>query len=90
MHRGPVHSRKEPGKEIWVFDIAKQQRVQRLKLAAPAMSIAVTPDAKPLIVTSLGAGGVIEVYDAAGKHLRKVEGLGQTPLLIQPLPPGAH
>jgi len=33
---------------------------------------------------------VIEIYDAAGKHLRKVEGLGQTPLLLQPLPPGAH
>lgn len=92
MHRGPTHTRKEPGGEVWVFDIAKRQRVQRLKLAGPAMSIAVTPDAKPLIVTTLGVGGAIEVYDAAGKHLRRVEGLGQTPLLIQtlPLPPGTH
>ncbi len=90
MHRGPVHTRKEPGEEVWVFDIAKRQRVQRLKLAGPAMSIALTPDAKPLLLTTLGAGGAVDVYDAAGKHLRKVEGLGQTPLLIQPLPPGAH
>lgn len=90
MRQGPEHSRKEPCEELWVFDVATQKRVQRLKLAAPAMSVAVTPDAAPLIVTSLGAGGVIEVYDAAGVHLRKIEGLGQTPLLIQTLPPGAR
>jgi methylamine dehydrogenase heavy chain len=90
MRRGPEHSRKEPGEEVWVFDIAQRKRVQRLALKEPAMSIAVTPDAAPLLVTSLGLGGTIQVYDAAGKHLRKVEGLGQTPLLIQPLPPGAR
>ena len=90
MHRGPVHTRKEPGGEVWVFDVAKRQRVQRLKLSGPAVSIAVTPDAKPLLLTSLGVGGAIDVYDAAGKHLRKIEGLGQTPLLIQTLPPEAH
>jgi methylamine dehydrogenase heavy chain len=89
MHKGPVESRKEPGTDVWIFDVARHERVQQLRLTAPAASIAVTPDAKPLFLTTAG-DGKLEVYDAAsGKHLRTVTGLGQTPFLIQTLPVGA-
>jgi len=88
MHKGPVHTRKDPGKDVWVYDVATHARVQRVGLAGPAVSIAVTPDAAPLLLATLG-DGKLEVYDvASAKHLRTVTGLGQTPLLIQPLPMG--
>jgi methylamine dehydrogenase heavy chain len=90
MHKGPVASRKDPGGEVWVFDAATHERVKRLKLAGPAVSIAVTPDADPLLLATSGEGRV-EVYDAgSGRHLRTIEGVGQTPLLIQPLPTGGR
>ena len=86
MHKGPVASRKDPGEEVWVFDVSKHERVRRLRLEGPAITIAVTPDAAPLLLASVGEGPV-EVYDAtSGKHLRSIEGVGQTPLLIQPIP----
>jgi methylamine dehydrogenase heavy chain len=90
MHKGAVASRKDPGGEVWVFDAATHERVKRLKLAGPAVSIAVTPDADPLLLATSGEGRV-EVYDAgSGRHLRTIEGVGQTPLLIQPLPTGGR
>jgi len=88
MHKGAVETRKEPGTDVWVYDVATHERAQRLRLAAPAVSITVTPDATPLLLATLG-DGKLEVYEAASaKHLRTVEGLGQTPLLIQTLPTG--
>jgi len=89
MHKGPVETRKDPGSDVWVYDIERRERVQHLQLETPAISIALTPDAAPLFLTVAG-DGKLEVYDAAsGKHLRTVAGLGQTPFLIQTLPVGA-
>jgi methylamine dehydrogenase heavy chain len=36
MHKGPVHTRKDPGTDVWVYDVATHARVQRLRLAASA------------------------------------------------------
>jgi methylamine dehydrogenase heavy chain len=90
MHKGPVASRKDPGGEVWVFDAATHERLKRVKLASPAVTIAVTQDAAPLLLATAGEGSV-EVYDAAsGRHLRTIAGVGQTPLLIQPVPAGGR
>jgi methylamine dehydrogenase heavy chain len=86
MHRGPLSTRKDPARDLWIYDLPSHARTQRLRLAVPAVSIAVTPDSAPLLLATLGEGS-LQVYDAAsGKHLRAIDGLGETPLLIQPLP----
>lgn len=84
MHEGgEPGSHKNPGSEIWVYDLEERERVRRIELAAPAVSINVTRDANPLLVASHG-GPAIDVYDfASGEHLRTIEGVGQTPLYLQ-------
>jgi methylamine dehydrogenase heavy chain len=83
MHEGGPDTHKVPGSEMWVFDLRTQQRVRRLPLLAPAVSINVSTDAAPVVLASRGEP-FIDVYDfSSGKHLRTIEGVGQTPLYIQ-------
>lgn len=84
MHEeGEPGSHKNPGSEIWVYDLEARERVRRIELAAPAMSINVTRDAAPVLLASHGEP-VIDVYDfTSGNHLRTITGVGQTPLYIQ-------
>jgi methylamine dehydrogenase heavy chain len=84
MHpQGGPGSHKNPGTETWVYDLGDRQRVRRIELAAPALSINVTRDAKPVLLASHGEP-VIDVYDfASGKLLRTITGVGQTPLYLQ-------
>jgi methylamine dehydrogenase heavy chain len=84
MHeQGGPGSHKNPGTEIWVYDLEDRERVRRIELAAPALSINVTRDAKPVLLASHGEP-VIDVYDfASGKLLRTITGVGQTPLYLQ-------
>ncbi|HEY7377218.1 MAG TPA: amine dehydrogenase large subunit [Steroidobacteraceae bacterium] len=83
MHIGGDYSHKDPGTEVWVYDLASKHRVQRIALKAPATSIAVTRDARPLLFTAfMGASGV-NVYDAmSGKFLRAISEVGLTPTTL--------
>jgi methylamine dehydrogenase heavy chain len=83
MHVGGDYSHKDPGNEVWVYDVATKKRTQRIQLKAPATSIAVTRDSKPLLFTSfMGASGV-NVYDAvAGGFLRGINEVGLTPTTL--------
>ena len=78
---------KNPGVEVWVFDTDKKQRIDRIELQLPALSIALTRDTKPLLVAT-NVEMAIDVYDAAsGDHLRTIGYFGQeTPFLLH----GAH
>jgi methylamine dehydrogenase heavy chain len=90
MHQGGEHSHKDPGTEVWVYDVAKRARVQRIALEHPALSLAVTQDAAPVLLATEGSP-VIHVYDAlSGAHRRTIEGIGQTPLLLQTVAGGAR
>ncbi|HEX2138884.1 MAG TPA: amine dehydrogenase large subunit [Woeseiaceae bacterium] len=84
MHeQGGPGSHKDPGSEIWVYDLEARERVRRIELAAPAVSINVTRDADPVLLASQGAP-TIDVYDfESGEHLRAITGVGQTPLFLQ-------
>ncbi|MEX2495219.1 MAG: amine dehydrogenase large subunit [Woeseia sp.] len=84
MHeQGEPGSHKNPGSEIWVYDLENRERVRRIELTAPAVSINVTRDAAPVLLASRGEP-VIDVYDfSSGDHLRTITGVGQTPLYIQ-------
>jgi methylamine dehydrogenase heavy chain len=87
MHQGGPNTRKDPGKEIWVFDVKTRQRVQRIELASPATSIAVSQDAAPLLYATEFGVPMLSIYDAVtGNKLRTVEQLGQTLSFIQPAP----
>jgi methylamine dehydrogenase heavy chain len=83
MHVGGVSSHKDPGTEIWVYDLATQKRVQRIKLEDPATSIAITQDAQPLLFTIFIGAQKVDVYDPqSGKRLRVVNEIGFTPTTL--------
>ncbi len=86
MHQGGADTHKDPGTEVWVYDLKTKKRLRRIALAGPGMatSIQVTTDDAPLLLATFAANPALEVYDArSGKHLRTIEGLGETPLVIQ-------
>jgi methylamine dehydrogenase heavy chain len=90
MHQGGVDTHKDPGTEIWVYDLAKHARVQKITLAHPAISIETTQDDAPVLLTAT-ASPILDVYEAAsGKLVRTIEGIGQTPLLLHTMPVMAH
>ncbi|MES2498843.1 MAG: amine dehydrogenase large subunit [Pseudomonadota bacterium] len=87
MHQGGADTHKDPGTEIWVYDVAKQTRIERIALETPAMSVAVSQDAKPLLYTTMFGETDLKVRDAlTGKLIRKIDGFGPTMTVIQPAP----
>jgi len=38
MHQGGEHSHKDPGSEVWIYDLDSRERVQRIRLAHPGLS----------------------------------------------------
>ena len=83
MHVGGADSHKDPGTEVWVYDLATHQRVQRIKLEDPATSIAITQDAEPLLFAIFLGAGKVDVYDPkSGKRLRVVKEIGLTPTTL--------
>jgi len=83
MHQGPVDTHKDPGMEIWVYDLARKARTQKITLKNMAGSIQVTRDAKPLLFANFIGSTTTDVYDAvSGVHLRSIENLGTTPTIM--------
>ena len=70
---GKEGSHKDGGTEVWVVDPVKQQRLRRIKLESPGVSIEVTREAKPGLVVAR-PDGALDVYDAAAGTLRKTLG----------------
>lgn len=61
---GREGSHKDASTEVWVLDPASKARVARIALKGPSVSIEVTRETTPRLVTAR-ADGVIDVYDAA-------------------------
>ncbi len=88
VHQGGPGSHKDPGSQVWVYDLATRQRRAVFELASPASSIAVTPDAAPLLVAASPEVPALFVYDArAGAMQRVIEGPPFTPTILQTVPP---
>jgi methylamine dehydrogenase heavy chain len=84
MHRGSPDTYKEPGTEVWVFDIGTHTRLRRLVLAHPAVAIGVSQDADAVLVALDMLSSHLDVYAAAdGRHLRSISEVGVTPALVQ-------
>ena len=54
---------KDPGSEVWVFDVATKARVKRLRLARAGSSIHLTRAASPLLLVQ--SGERLDVYEPA-------------------------
>jgi methylamine dehydrogenase heavy chain len=83
MHRGGPETHKDPGKDVWVFDVSARQRVQQFALKKLASSIQLSSDAQPLLYSIFIDGTDLDIYDAAsGKLLRSVDHIGTSPTLL--------
>jgi methylamine dehydrogenase heavy chain len=83
VHQGDLASHKDPGKEVWVYDLATRSRVQRIALRDLATSILVTQDPKPLLFACFGGSSALDVYDArSGRYLRTVTSVAETPTIM--------
>jgi methylamine dehydrogenase heavy chain len=83
MHQGPRSTHKDPGVDVWVYDLATGKRVREIKLKNPASSIQVSQDDKPLLYGAFLASPVLDIYDAeTGDHLRSVGDLAQTATVL--------
>jgi methylamine dehydrogenase heavy chain len=72
--QGGEGTHKNPGTEVRVYDVAKRRQVQRIELKNPAISIALTRDAEPLLATTSIDGHAamnIDVYDAKSGAFRQ-------------------
>jgi methylamine dehydrogenase heavy chain len=83
MHRGGPETHKDPGKEVWVYDLANHTRIQRMAMKNDSGAIQVTHDSKPLLFSAFIESTTLDVYDAAsGQYLRSVEHVGTTPTIL--------
>ena len=83
MHRGGPETHKDPGKDVWVYDVSTRQRVQQIALKNPATSIQMTTDEHPLFFSISIEGTDLDIYDgASGKLLRSVDHIGTTPTIM--------
>jgi methylamine dehydrogenase heavy chain len=83
MHRGGIETHKDPGKDVWVFDVSTQQRVQQFTLKNLAGSIQLSSDDHPLMYSIFIAATDLDVYDASsGRFLRAVEHIGTSPTIL--------
>ena len=83
MHRGSLATHKDPGKDVWVFDVSTRQRVQQFALKNLASSIQISSDSHPLLFAIFMDSANLDIYDASsGKLLRSVEHVGTTPAIM--------
>ncbi len=83
MHRGGIETHKDPGKDVWVYDVSTRQRVQQFALKNLASSIQVSNDPQPLLFSIFIDNPNLDIYDAAGGNwLRSVGHVGTTPTLM--------
>ena len=84
VHQGGDGSHKDPGQDVWVYDLKTQRQLQKIKLDKLSTSIQVSKDQAPLLFSIFIANPVLDIYDAlSGKLLRSVEEIGLTPVLLQ-------
>lgn len=83
MHQGGESSHKDPGNEVWVYDLTSRKRTQVIRLKGVATSIAVSSDSAPLLYTVFAGAPKLDVYDArSGEFLRSVNEIGFSPITL--------
>ncbi|MFZ8887423.1 MAG: amine dehydrogenase large subunit [Steroidobacteraceae bacterium] len=83
MHQGGPDTHKDPGSEVWVYDLKTRRQLKRIPLDGPLTSIAVTRDEQPLMFGLFIGATELQVYDATtGEKLRTVGEIGFTPTTL--------
>ncbi|MBV8340876.1 MAG: amine dehydrogenase [Gammaproteobacteria bacterium] len=83
VHQGGPETHKDPGGEVWAYDLAARRKVQTIAMRNRTGSILVSQDAEPLLFACSLEANRLDVYDAiTGKFLRSIDSLGQTPTLL--------
>lgn len=82
MHEGEKWSHKHTGTEVWVFDVETKERLQRIEVEEPALSLIVTQDDQPLLFT-LSEASSVSVFDATTyEHKGDVGEIGISPYVL--------
>lgn len=83
VHQGNLATHKDPGKEVWVYDLGRDQQVQKIRLRQPAGSVLVTQDRNPLLFTCSLSDSALQVYDArTGGYLRAIASVTAMPATL--------
>jgi methylamine dehydrogenase heavy chain len=83
MHRGPLSTHKDPGKDVWVFDVNTHARVQQLALKNLSSAIQISSDDHPLLYSTFIDAPTLDIYDASdGRLLHSVDHVGTTPTVM--------
>jgi len=84
VHQGEQDTHKEPGQDVWVYDLATQKQTRKIKLDKLSTSIQVSKDDAPLMFSIFIGNPVLDIYEASsGKLLRSVNEIGFTPTIMQ-------
>lgn len=82
MHEGEKWSHKYAGDEVWVFDVETKERLERIELEEPALSLIVTQDDQPLLF-ALSEAASVSVFDATTyEHKGDVGEIGISPYVM--------
>jgi methylamine dehydrogenase heavy chain len=83
VHQGEKDSHKDPGQDVWVYDLQSGKQLQKIKLNNLSTSIQVSKDEAPLLFSIFIGNPVLDIYDARkGNFLRSVDELGFTPTIM--------
>jgi methylamine dehydrogenase heavy chain len=82
MHAdGGEGTHKNGGDQVWVFDAASGERLDRIELARWGIALAMSGAQEPQLLVT-GAEPVVDVYQADGAHVRTLAIEASTPLLV--------
>jgi methylamine dehydrogenase heavy chain len=82
MHKGRPWTHKDSGIEVWQFNATTGRRLKRIKLREPAASVAVSPDADPLVYVITDSQRIDGYQVRTGKRVYSTKPLGFTPQLL--------
>ncbi|QQJ99809.1 amine dehydrogenase [Burkholderia ambifaria] len=86
MHKGGDGTHKDPGTQVWVYDLKTKQRVARWDLAQqkvdPLVSIQVSEDGKPLFYGLTGTSDLVVMDARTGKRQHVEKQIGSTSTLL--------
>lgn len=84
VHQGGEDSHKDPGSQVFVYDVERRARVASVTLERAASAIQVTQDAAPLLMTTNAYPAIVDVYDArSGKFLHEIGDAAISPMTLQ-------
>ena len=84
MHVGGEYSHKDPGTEVWVYDLETPQRGRAGSSSRLRQRLStITQDANPVLFAIFIGAPKVDVYDPkVGKLLRSIAEIGFTPTTL--------